>query len=269
MSDSTTIGNSAPAVLSALFAASLAVWSLVGIRLTKRRPPLERVPREGVAWPSLPVFATFLIAFLVHPLIVSQGDVRGQLSRTTVQWHCAGLIAQIVAVVGLLTLAAPVRAADFGWRPATWRKDLLIGAAGYLASLVPVLGINLFVDRLGLRSHGEKHLFFKILNEDLGDGTLAWIAFSVIVLAPLAEELLYRVLLQGWSQSEMAPWKAILFSATIFAVVHSWPDNFAIFALGLLLGYVYYRRQSYLAVVVVHSLFNATTLTFSVLLSPQ
>jgi membrane protease YdiL (CAAX protease family) len=51
----------------------------------------------------------------------------------------------------------------------------------------------------------------------------------------------------------------------IFSVVHGVPDCFPLFPLALILGFVYHRTRSFLAVVVLHALFNATNLTLSVL----
>jgi membrane protease YdiL (CAAX protease family) len=108
----------------------------------------------------------------------------------------------------------------------------------------------------------------KILDSDSGHEILAWIALSVVIVAPLAEELLYRVLLQGWTQAHITPWKAIVFSATIFSLAHQEHDWLPLFPLALILGYVYHRTHSYLAVVVLHALFNATNLTLAVLTHP-
>src|SRR5262249_43384026 len=158
---------------------------------------------------------------------------------------------------------------DFGWSPATWRGDLVVGIGAYLASLIPVSLVNAGVEKLELRGEGDKHLFFKILEADSGDSILFWISLSVVVLAPLAAELTYRVLLQGWCESQIPPWKAIVFSAAIFSLVHGSPDYIPLFPLALILGYVYSRRHSYLSIVVVHALFNATNLAFAMLTKPS
>lgn len=262
MAELKDIGNSA---LNVLFAGSLAVWMMIFWNARRRRAPLAAVPREPVAWPALQVCATFLVALIVPQFVIGRAGSVDPFSLAAVQRHALAMALQGLAVVGLLTVAGPIRRDDFGWNPANWRADLLVGAAGFLASLIPVTLVNAGVEKLGLRGEGVKHLFFKILEADSGGRILFWIALSVVVLAPLAEELTYRVLLQGWCQSQIAPWKAILFSALIFSLVHGAPDCFPLFPLALILGYVYYRRRSLLSVVVIHGLFNATNLAFAVL----
>jgi len=264
MADLKSIGNS---VLSGLFAVSFAVWMHIIWNACRRRAPLARVPREPVSWHALAVFATFLIALTVpHSLFRLQAPV-DRTALQTVQRHMLTMALQGLAVAGVLRIAGPLRREDFGWNPATWRGDLAVGVAAFFASLIPVLLVNLGVERLGLRGEGVKHEFLKILDADSGRMIVIWIALSVVVLAPLAEELTYRVLLQGWCQSQISPWQAILFSSVIFSLVHGLPDCFPLFPLALILGYVYYRRRSILSVVVIHALFNAMNLAFAVLMN--
>jgi membrane protease YdiL (CAAX protease family) len=90
-----------------------------------------------------------------------------------------------------------------------------------------------------------------------------WIVLSAAFLAPLTEELLYRVLLQGWAQSHLAPWQAIVASSFVFVAQHSMSDWLPLLPLALILGYVYHRRRSYLAVVVLHALFNGVMLALA------
>ncbi len=262
MADLGPISNSVWRVLSA---GSLAVWLYVLWSASHRRAPLDGTPHEPVAWQPLPVFATFLVALVAPDFAVRLGGAVGSFSLRAVQWRTLAMALQGVAVVGLLRIAGPLRRQDFGWNPASWCGDLAVGAGGFLASLMPVWYVNAGIEKLGLRGEGDKHLFLQIIEADSGGTILFWIGLSVVVLAPLAEELTYRVLLQGWCQSHFSPWMAIPFSATIFSLVHRSPDCFALFPLALVLGYVYYRRRSYLAVVAIHSLFNATNLAFAVL----
>jgi membrane protease YdiL (CAAX protease family) len=262
MADLKSIGNYAATVL---FLASLAVWVLVLWKKFYGLPALAQKPQEPVAWPALPVFATFVVAMVLPQFITGLAVSAGRLSLAAVQWRALAMAVQGLVVIGLLSIAGPMRRQDFGWDPATWRGDVMAGVGGFLASLIPVYLVNDLVGRLDLRPEGVKHLFFEILDVDSGGAILAWIAVSVIVLAPLAEELTYRVLLQGWSQSQLSPTMAILFSSMIFSIVHRIPDCFPIFPLAVVLGYVYHRRRSYVAVVILHALFNFTNLTLAVL----
>jgi hypothetical protein len=260
MADSGDIGNQAPNVL---FAASLAIWVWVLWNVLRRRAPVPMAPREPVSWPALPVCATFLVAFYLPALVVPMIATLKELSR--VQQGCLAKVAQIALVVGLLAFAGPLRAADFGCKLSNWRADLCAGVAGFLASLAPVLLMLHVTEAIGWRGKEDKHSLLKLLDESQAADVLGWVVLAAVVLAPLAEELLYRVLLQGWTQSQIGPVKAIAFSSLIFCLSHGTGDVIPLVPLALILGYVYYRRQSYLAVVVLHALFNGTVVTLSIL----
>jgi membrane protease YdiL (CAAX protease family) len=95
------------------------------------------------------------------------------------------------------------------------------------------------------------------------------VALAAVVLAPLAEELMFRVVIQGWLESREKPAAAITTTALLFSVIHGLPDAIGLFPLALILGYVYRRTHSYLAVVVLHGLFNAFNLSMVLLARPE
>jgi len=95
---------------------------------------------------------------------------------------------------------------------------------------------------------------------------------TAALIAPIGEELLYRgVIAQAWGR-QAGPLRAILFSALLFAFVHtlnvsgeSVGGALSIAAvafgarlpLGLALGWLWVRRRSLLATVVLHAAYNA------------
>jgi membrane protease YdiL (CAAX protease family) len=262
MADFMNIGNS---LFAALIAGCAWVWVRIGIRAIQRQPPLELAPQQPASWPSVPACATFLVAFLLPAVIVHWAGPFAPLSLGKVQWNCLAQLAQLLTIPGLLAINAPLRREDFGCDLTTWRRDVLTGTGAFLASLAPVFLVTIVQAQHDLRGPDDKHLFFKILDSSSGSGIVAWIVFAVVVVAPVTEELTYRVLLQGWAQGQMRPWQAILFSSTVFAVAHDGYDRLPLLPLAVILGYVYWRRRSYLAVVVLHSLFNAANLALALL----
>ena len=266
MADWKNIGNYAE---PALFAASLAVWLRILIKRINGQPPLALVERQLVSWAAPPVCATFLVAFFLPSFLKSLVEwlagPLAPLSLVAVRWHFVFSLAQIATIIALLRIAGPLRKEDFGCNLAGWRNDMLVGAGGFLASIIPVYLVTRLQQLLDWRGPDDKHVFFKILDSNDGNGVLFWIVASVVVVGPLAEELLYRVLVQGWIQSQMAPWKAIVFSAAIFCLAHQPTDMLPLAPLALILGYIYYRRRSYVALVVAHGLFNAMNITLALL----
>lgn len=82
-----------------------------------------------------------------------------------------------------------------------------------------------------------------------------WGYLSVGLLAPLSEELVLRgaVLRSLLHSPKLSPWAAIAISAVFFALIHFNPAQMPhAFAIGLLLGWMYYRTDSILPGVAFH-----------------
>ncbi len=94
---------------------------------------------------------------------------------------------------------------------------------------------------------------------------LAMIIFLGIVMAPLAEELQFRVVLLGGLLQASSRWLALTVSSVTFSLLHGLPDGFALLPLAFALGYAFERRQSYVTVVFIHFLFNSLNLGVALL----
>lgn len=84
-------------------------------------------------------------------------------------------------------------------------------------------------------------------------------AFSIMIVAPLFEEFLFRGIVMGELLKIMRPWAAITLQAILFGIAHGvlFQSVFAI-AVGIVLGIVYYRTESIKAAAVCHGIFNAS-----------
>ncbi len=90
-----------------------------------------------------------------------------------------------------------------------------------------------------------------------------WELFLLVVqaflVAPVAEEFVYRGVLMMTLLKEIGIIGALVLSSAIFAVVHlpSEPQAvISLFLLGMALGYIAYRTRSLLAPIIAHALFN-------------
>jgi len=92
---------------------------------------------------------------------------------------------------------------------------------------------------------------------------LYWLAIAIA--APLSEELFFRgFLYRGLAESRLGPWGAIIFSALVWALIHTQYELFyvvMIFVGGLLLGYARWRSGSVLLAFVMHAVWNSIALT--------
>ncbi len=106
----------------------------------------------------------------------------------------------------------------------------------------------------------------------LHEGQPIWLIIGLwtgaAVVAPVAEELFFRGLLQTFFVRLFGSrWAAVLFASTLFGLVHyPYPHTVpALIMLGVVLGYSYERTGSLLPPIVIHALFNLKALIFDTL----
>ncbi len=80
----------------------------------------------------------------------------------------------------------------------------------------------------------------------------------VVVMAPVFEEIVFRGIIQnGLINNGIKPWKAIVFSAVIFGLVHGNPwQMLGAVLLGSVLGFVYFKTKSLLLPILLHAFNN-------------
>ncbi len=153
---------------------------------------------------------------------------------------------QILLLVCLWALRA--RLPLFGLRPNTSRRSYGWAVLLLILAMIPT---NLLTEALALPDNNEA-LIRSIL-------ATPWGMLSVVVLAPLAEECLFRggvlhVLLADGAH----PWRAVVFSAALFALVHGNPAQMpGAFLLGMLLGWLAWWARSLWPALLAHSVNNA------------
>jgi len=138
------------------------------------------------------------------------------------------------------------------------------GVNGFLLALAPMSILMLATARL--RNRETQNPLLTLLSDSPDPLTVATIWIAAVVIAPLFEEMLFRVILQGWLSTKVAASEAIAITAVAFAAIHGVTDGLALIPLALILGYVFHRRHSYVSVLVIHGLFNATMLTLALLM---
>jgi len=149
---------------------------------------------------------------------------------------------------------------DFGFRPLGKWAVLAAFGVGLLA--MPVMAITgAAVQKLLGRPLGSPQLKF------LAPDGFSWtIVIGMIVigglLAPLAEEIIFRGMLYGWLRRFMGLLPAAFLSAAVFGLVHGmYPVIAAAFVVGLALAYIYERTGSLWAPAIVHATQNCIAMS--------
>ncbi len=95
--------------------------------------------------------------------------------------------------------------------------------------------------------------------------SLVLLIFTVVILAPVGEEVLFRGFLQKYLENAWGDiTRAILLSSLFFAVIHFNPYwMIQIYFLGVLLGFLAWRTGSIIPCIIFHVIINATSLLFT------
>ena len=108
---------------------------------------------------------------------------------------------------------------------------------------------------------------YSALIENLVGGNVIVSVVSTAVLAPIAEELIFRELMTKQLRQIFPFWIANLIQALAFGVYHmNIVQAVYAFFLGLLLGYVAYRMRSIKVSILLHSIVNASGLVLDIIL---
>lgn len=245
--------------------AGVAVWGLVFRRIADKRPVLQSTAGEPPRWNALVIAGlVFWVGWQLFTRILAEFQpARDGVDLSAVQATCAINAVVVVVFLFLTSNAGKERLRSFGVHADRASENLGIAVLAFLASFPAVLLVAVLTQ--GLRSEERMHPFLKLLAEDQSAGVVVWLALAVIVAAPVAEELVFRVILQGSLRSKLPAAAAIAVSSLLFAGVHGFPDSIALIPLAVILGYVFEKRRSFLAVVAIHALFNATNLAMMLL----
>lgn len=192
------------------------------------------------------IYAVIFGAIQVVVSFIVQGIWTLVMGKDTVM-NATGLIITM-AVFSILTMAVFLLAkwsvVSRHWvRTRPWFV-LFWCVVAALGAIVPSVWLQEHMPELPNMVEGE----FDMIMKD------RWGYFVVGLLAPLAEEMVFRgAILRSLLRWKQNPWVGIAISALLFAVVHMNPAQMPhAFLIGLLLGWMYWRTDSIVPGVVYH-----------------
>lgn len=127
-------------------------------------------------------------------------------------------------------------------------KPLIISALFVFCSM---FALNIIVQFFPLEDNLSEE-FYGLTHNFLG-------AFTISILGPILEEVMFRGAIQGYMMRRFrSPWIAIAIAALIFGIFHMNPVQIAYAALlGVVFGWIYYRTGSLMYAIVGHVLNNS------------
>jgi len=250
-------------ILLLIFTAGLFGWFLS--RSLRGRPVFGQAPINPVSWTlsdaalavfSLPFF--FIVANIITQLMFPGMD---RVGRGLIGIIYTFLIETAVCVLILIIIygRGGSLGETLGIRGRRWVKEFWAGIFCFFIFLPVVILSGKFVEYIeslwGVRL--PRQPLVHLLENVRTPGRLGMLIFTVLVFAPVAEELLFRVFLYGALRKRYGPRSAISASALMFSVIHF--NLFAllpVFILGLVLAYIYEKRQSIFAPMALHMAHN-------------
>lgn len=157
----------------------------------------------------------------------------------------------------------PIKA--FGLRWSTWRSGLPIAAGAIIAAIPAVLLAQLVVAHFFVPNPQPQEIIKFLLHES-GLRERIVVIFVAVVVAPVAEETIFRGYLYGIVRQFGGRWCAIGITSVLFAAIHvHLPSLVALFLLAIALGLVYEHTKSLWAPIFMHATFNGTMVTLALL----
>jgi membrane protease YdiL (CAAX protease family) len=257
-------------VACAALAASLAVLWTIARRRRLGMPAVEPRPHPQAGWTGADVAAAVITFFGLQVLAVGGLPADASMHARLAAGSLSMLAATGVTLATLLSRGA-------SW--ATLRlpaghvaSDLRLAVAALCLLVAPLLGMAAVLDRL----EPYRHVIVDFLATHRDPLSIGLVCFAAVVAAPIAEEILFRGLLQGWLETRLeglAPGRAgglaIAISSAAFALAHvgqglAW---LPLFFFGWVAGYLALQTGSLLPGIILHALFNGVSVAMLLLQS--
>jgi membrane protease YdiL (CAAX protease family) len=200
-------------VVSIAVLASAVVWMAIIARLRRGQ---ELAPLEGrrpVPWSTIDL-VLIVLAFYLFNLLGDLGlrqafgirlpeELRDIAVKDLVPLQLVSGAATLLTVffgAGLAALRAGATLHDLGLSLSRFRGDLRLGAIAFVAVAAPIYSLQ----GLLVYFFPTQHPLIDVLRDQPDAQLFVVVAVSVAIVAPLCEEMFFRVLLQGWLEKLVA-----------------------------------------------------------------
>lgn len=212
-------------------------------------------PQRPVPWRGIDVVNAVAIMLLTR--ILAEAAIGG---ATDIDVRMlAGVLAMLAGavIVAVVLRGRGASWADLGLGPLRPASDLRLAVGGLGFVLAPLLALAALLNQVVPYDHP----IIDYLHERSDFRAVATVVLAALVVAPLAEEFLFRRVLQGWLETRVSPAAAIGLSSFVFAAAHAghglaW---LPLLGLGGVLGCIVRHTGSIVPAILLHALFNAVS----------
>ncbi len=206
-------------VLGVVAMGSLCVWAAMVARWWRGADVLRYEPRDKVPWTSIDLGWVLLLALVTLETVqrvsgIETGVPPEKLSPDTLtRWLLFGGVGNLTFVLVcamLLALRTGARLPELGIATSIGQfvRDLRLGVMGFFAAFAPVYLIQVMLNVLqqGMGWEPKPHLLQKLLTDAPSSETVVVAVFTAVVVAPIFEEFVFRLVLQGWLERIETAW---------------------------------------------------------------
>ncbi len=199
--------NLSEALIFAFLAASAWAWYGVAGRLEKGQPTLRSEPRAAVPWGLADLMASLFLLSLGAAIATHWVQVHLRLppnvpfekwplsARATMLLATSvASIAGLLAALAWLVLRYRIRPAELGLQRGRLARDVAMGAITFLLISPLVFGLQTVLTAF----FESRHPLLELAKQGADFRFFAIIILSAVVIAPIVEEYMFRVLLQSW-----------------------------------------------------------------------
>jgi membrane protease YdiL (CAAX protease family) len=197
------------AVGTVILVTGIVPWIVVILRKRRNREILRYEPRRPVPWGIAGAFLAVAFTALTIATALTVGDASQHVSSISEQEMSSRLLGSMVTqlcgpvLLLLIALSCNASRSDVGLPPfsaSAIARDVSIGIVACMAAIIPVRLVQLaLASILQLPDEITKQPMVQMLITSQPDVlTLALATCMVVVIAPICEEITFRLLLQGW-----------------------------------------------------------------------
>ncbi|MEM7166465.1 MAG: CPBP family intramembrane glutamic endopeptidase [Planctomycetota bacterium] len=250
----------------------LGLWLLIGKALPQQSRPAP-------LWGGFDVLAAFLVFFGLQLLIggaatvlVRYEIVEKNLALPMTALAMAVLVVPAIAIMNYLVRTQFHKGVDaIGLSADAIPRGFLYGMAAWLVTILGFFAVTLAA-QVGMLAAGvepKPQASIAAFIEAIADGnwlTIGSVALLAVVVAPLAEEFIFRGLLFRWLVEKYGVVSSAVLSGIAFGIVHG---NLAgllpLSLLGVVFALLYHRTGNLWSSICMHAIFNGAMLGFAVI----
>ena len=202
-----------------------------------------------------------LLLYLVGQFGVSYISLRefpntasGTITAATFWLLIVADIVSVALIVALVLSFYKEKLSSLGLTTKKLPEALLYGVVGFIVAFIVVSIVGYPIEQY----FGVDLTQQALSNSATVSGLLPLVLLSGVIIAPIAEEIVFRGYFYKAFRDRFKPWYAIVMSAALFSAIHLEPlAAVQLFVIGVVLAYMYEKTDNLMAPIALHMLNNA------------